>query len=617
VLAFVGTALCAAPAAQAPPDAVPQTVDEFQAAAVRVLADTGVPGAGLALVRAGGVEWEGGVGFADRDRRLPVTANTQFRVGSISKTFVAIALMQLAEDGLLDIDAPVREIVPDVEIENAWEASDPVRVIHLLQHTAGFDDMHFNEMYVPDGEAERPLGAVLRINPSSRRVRWQPGTRMAYSNPGYAVAGLVLETAAAMEFEDYIAHEIFAPLEMHDSSFRPADAGRDQMARGYSDDDGPPLPLRGIYLRPAGAMLSSPHDMARFVQMLLGWGELGAAFVIDPEFLGNMEYPRTTLAARAGLRDGYGSGIASRLDLPYKMLGHDGGIQGFVSSYGYSPARDVGYVVLLNSTGPRAMEAMRRLSTMAVSYLKRDVEPPPRPQVSVPAEILDRYAGYYHDANPRGQFLWPARWLLNGRSVFREGDTLYVQQLLGRRVPLVPVTESSFRFDNDLDASRVFVPDNEGALVLTGPQLYSVRLPRWRVEVIRIPLLISFVLLASVAVVGVVWAARITRGRPRGFWELKIALLLCPLAVLLPALALWIIPASQWGTPNAATITVFVATLFIPTLAVVVALFTLGAARQMASRWLTTYAACVALAMAAISFYLSSHDLLGIRLWTY
>jgi CubicO group peptidase (beta-lactamase class C family) len=364
---------------QAVADPSPQTVDEFREAAARVLAETGVPGAGLALVRRDGVEWAGGVGFADRDRQTPVTADTRFRVGSISKTFVAMAIVQLAEDGFINLEAPVYEVAPDVDIDNPWDETHPVLVIHLLQHTAGFDDMHFNEMYLRGPEPERSLEDVLRLNPRSRQVRWPPGTRMAYSNPGYAVAGLILERTAAMPYEDYIQQEIFDPLQMTSSSFRLTADDEMQLARGYATAGGPPVGFPRIYLRPAGNMVSSAHDMARFVQMLLGWGELGDAFVIDPEYLGNMEQPRTTLAVDAGLRNGYGSGIATRLDLPYKMLGHDGGIDGFLSSYAYSPARDVGYVVLLNSTAPRAGEALRRLSRMAVSYLKRDVTPPEKP----------------------------------------------------------------------------------------------------------------------------------------------------------------------------------------------------------------------------------------------
>ena len=615
-LAFLIAVLSAQSPPQ-PPEPVPHTIEEFRTAAARVLDETAVPGAGIALVRQSGVEWEGGVGYADRDRRTPVTATTNFRVGSISKTFIAMSLVQLSEDGQLDLDVPVSEVLPGVAIDNPWEETHPVRVIHLLQHTAGFDDMHFNEMYVPAGEAERPLAEVLQLNPNSRRVRWQPGTRMAYSNPGYGVAGLILETIAAMPYEDYVEREIFAPLEMTSSSFRLTQEDESRLARGYAGPHGPPVAYRQIYLRPAGNMHSSPHDMARFVQMLLGWGELGRAFVVDPEYLGNMEQPRTTLAAEAGLRNGYGTGIFTRVDLPYKLLGHDGGIDGFVSSYGYSPSRDVGYVVLLNSTGPRAGEAMRRLSTMAIGYLKRDVEPPQKPEARVEAPTLDRYVGYYHDANPRNQIAWPVQSLFSGRTIVRDGHMLYSQPLVGERTRLIPVTGSTFRLDNEIDASRVFTTNANGVMVMAGAQLYAERVSRWRIDILRGSLAATLVVIGSVFLVAIVWVARWRRAQPRGFWELKFALLLCPLVTLMPAGGLALTPMMEWGARNAGTMAVFLGSLAIPVLALLVAVFTLGAARERASKRLTTYAGLVALAMGGLSVYLSSHDLLGLRLWTY
>ena len=598
-------------------DPLPQDLDAFRAAVKRVLEESGVPGAGIALVRSDGIEWEGGVGVADRERGTPVTAATHFRVGSISKTFVAAALVQLYEDGAIDFDAPIHEIAPDIAIDNPWEDSDPVRVIHVLQHTAGFDDMHFNEIYVPQGEAELSLEDVLKRNPSSRRVRWRPGTRMAYSNPGYAVAGRLIEKVAAEPYEDYIKREIFDPLEMSTSSFRLKEADEALLAKGYDGPSGLPVPFRRIYLRPAGNLHSSAHEMGRFVQMLLGWGELGEAFIIDPEYLGNMEQPRTTLASRAGLRSGYGSGISMRLDLPFKVLGHGGGIEGFLSSYGYSPSRDVGYVVLINSAGPRAGNAIDRLSSLAIRYLKRDIEPPVRPEATLDAATLDRYVGYYREANPRNQLMWSVQSILSGLSVVRDGNALYTQPLMGSRTRLVPVTEATFRLDTEIDASRIFTLDPDGTMVMAGGQAYAERVSRWRVEMVRVPVLAALPVVASVFIVAIAWIARVRRAQPRGFWDLKIALLLCPIALLLPVIGVWTTPLTDLGARSAGTAAVFIGTLGVPALGLTVAVLTTLAMRAGASRALTTYAAAVALAMGVLSLYLSSQGLLGLRTWNY
>src|SRR5919106_4086522 len=274
---------CSAVSTQQPADDPhPKTVDEFKAAVQKVLDDTRVPGAGLALVRLNGVEWAGGVGFADRDARTPVTADTHFRAGSISKTFVAAALVQLYEDGELDLDTPVGELVSDVEIDNAWLVTDPVRLIHLLQHTAGFGDMHFNEMYNVSDRPDMPLADVLRLNPRSRVVRWKPGTRMSYSNPGYALAGHIIEKLTGQNYEDRIAEKIFKPVGMTNSSFylRPEDHA--VLAKGYASRTGPPVAYSQIYLRPAGNLHTSAADMGKFVHLLLNWGETTEDLVIDP-----------------------------------------------------------------------------------------------------------------------------------------------------------------------------------------------------------------------------------------------------------------------------------------------------------------------------------------------
>src|SRR5207249_7289401 len=127
--------------------------------------------------------WAGGVGLADVAARHPVTAETHFRVGSISKSFVALALLQLVERGAISLDARVKDVAPELIIENRWESTRPVTVANLLEHTAGFDDMHFTEMYNRTDRPDIPLREVLALNPRSRRVRWPPGNRLSHLHP--------------------------------------------------------------------------------------------------------------------------------------------------------------------------------------------------------------------------------------------------------------------------------------------------------------------------------------------------------------------------------------------------------------------------------------------------
>ena len=604
------------PAAQPPAaDPHPKTVDEFKAAVQKVLDDTGIPGAGLALVRLDGVEWAGGVGYADRDARTPVTADTHFRAGSISKTFIAAALVQMYEDGELDIDTPVVELASDVDIDNAWLVTDPVRLIHVLQHTAGFDDMHFNEIYNVSDPPDMPLVDVLRRNPRSRVVRWRPGTRTSYSNPGYGLAGYILEKLSGQKFEDRIAEKIFAPVGMTNSSFylRPEDEAL--LAKGYSSRTGPPVPYTQIYLRPAGNLHTSAGDLGKFVHLLLNWGETAEDLVVDPEYLSNMEHPRTTLASAAGLRNGYGTGIASLMIDGFPMLGHGGGIEGFVSQYAYSTTRDAGFVVLLNGT--YSGEAMRRITQLATRYLKKDVDPPPKPEETIAEEILRGYEGYYHPANPRNQAFAFIEWLMAGQTIRVDGNRLQMTPAFGEASTLVPVSETLFRFENDPEPTRVFTKDENGVAVLTGGFAYLERRPRWRIESVRWPVLISAALVLTPLIMLVPWLVHARRAQPSGFWWLKACLVLCSIAFVLPVIGVLNVPGTQMGTLNVWTAMIFAGSLLFPAAAILAFLFTTDALLSAAGKWVSGYALLVSVAALFVSGYLATWGMLAFRPWSF
>lgn len=612
--------LILAPAAtlsQSPADPNPKTLDEFKAAVQKVLDETGVPGAGIALVRLDGVEWAGGVGYADRDARTPVTADTHFRAGSISKTFVASALVQMYEDGEVDLNTPVAELVPDVQIDNAWMIEEPVRLIHLLEHTAGFDDMHFNELYNISHAADLPLVEVLKINPSSRVVRWKPGTRMSYSNPGYAIAGYVIEKLTGQKYEDRIAQEIFKPVGMTASSFYLTAGDHGLLAKGYDERNGPPVPYPQIYLRPAGNLHSTPADLGKFVQVLLNWGEMPDDLVIDPEYLSNMEHPRTTLAFRGGLRTGYGTGLASSFVDGYPMLGHNGGIMGFASTFAYSTSRDVGYVVLLNAT--YAPDAMRRISRLAIRYLKADVEAPPKPEAQIDESVLRGYEGYYHQANPRHQSMAFIDWLRAGQTVRVSGNRLEVNPVFGSSITLIPVANNLFRLEADPEPSRAFVADEAGTMVMTGGSLYLERRSRWRVDAIRWPVLMSLAVMLTPLPMALVWFIQglSRRSAKREGGPLKVSLVLAGIGLVLPMVAMMNVSDLDLGTRNIWTNAVFAGSIVVPVAAIVSFLLVIDAFLSGAGKWLRGYALVVSIAALIVSGYLSAWGMIAFRPWAY
>src|SRR5882762_6914692 len=381
----------------------PKTVEELQKAMKDVLDKERVPGAGVALVANGQLLWCGGIGKADVASGREMNCDTEFRVGSISKTFVALALLKLQEDGKINLYARLQDVAPEIPFRNHWEATHPVRIVNLLEHTAGFDDMEPSEVYNLKDRYDFPLLDVFKRFQKPQVTRWPPGTRMSYSNPGNAIAGYLIEKMSGQSFDLYIREAFLRPLGMEKADFPFTDANRPVLAVGHEKNPPRAVGYPFIYLRPAGDLKASPGELAKLVQFLLRRGKTGETQLVKPESILRMEVPETTLAARNGLRLGYGLANYSSVQGGVVTHGHDGGIDGFVSSYRYMPEHNWGYVVLLNSANSgRALEELNRL---AIDFLSRGFPKPQQAVISLAPQQLEKYAGYYASRAPRSQLL--------------------------------------------------------------------------------------------------------------------------------------------------------------------------------------------------------------------
>ena len=144
----------------------------------------------MAIVHKDGPEWVTGLGVADVATDRAATADTLFRIGSTSKAFTSLSILAAGRPGQVSLDDPVHKLVPDVWFENRWESTDPIRIVNLLEHTTGWDDLHFRE-YAKQAPDYMSVREGLDYDHHSRTSRWRPGTRMAYCNSGPAVAAYV------------------------------------------------------------------------------------------------------------------------------------------------------------------------------------------------------------------------------------------------------------------------------------------------------------------------------------------------------------------------------------------------------------------------------------------
>ena len=602
------------------PTATPANIEELKSAVAAILKEHGVPGIGIALVTKDKVVWTGGVGKADIAANRDVTADTMFRVGSITKGFVALTALQLAEQHKLDLDEKVADAAPEIPVVNQWEATNPVTLAELLEHTAGFDDFSLAEFYDFDSPPEKPLKWTLTHFRGPEVARWKPGSRMSYSNPGYGLAGYLLEKAGGAPLEDQIAANILRPLGMAHSDMRLSAEVKDQLAQGYEDSS--PVPYYPIYLRPAGELKSSPNEMAHFVRMMLNRGELEGVRIVSAESITRMETPETSLAARAGLKNGYGLGNYADLEFPILQRGHDGGIDGFLSRYIYIPDAGAGYFYSINASGS-AGRAMRQLDALLYNFMTNGVKAHQEPAVKMVKGASD-WEGYYEPRSPRQAMLRYAEILTGGQFVNVDSRGIHVRPLFGTPRTLIPVGPNLFRTEKGAAAGTIFTTDGKDNVVMISsvppgipvPVYFVKTSPIWPMTRLVLVLGALFVMLTSV-VFAIIWIPRKVFGRMKGAPHLAVRILpLLATISLLAAFAMVLTSAPVYlARPGLASITFFIGTIAFAILSIAGLALALTSMRWRMSRGVQIHSLLVATACVGLTSYLAYWHQLGVRLW--
>src|ERR1035437_8273441 len=199
-------------------DNKPKTLTELKNSIQKILRDTKTPGAGVVLVSGDETILLEGFGKADIEKNIAVNENTMFRLGSISKMYVALAILKLQEEGRLSLKDKIRDLIPEIKFNNPWEDKYPIRIDNLLEHTTGWGDWHFAEL-ASDDPKPKTLKESLDYYPKSRTSKFIPGTRIQYSNVGTSVAAYIVEKVSGLTFEDYIDKYIFKPMGMENMTY--------------------------------------------------------------------------------------------------------------------------------------------------------------------------------------------------------------------------------------------------------------------------------------------------------------------------------------------------------------------------------------------------------------
>lgn len=369
-VAFFALSFAAPAARQAPsqPDytAAIRQIDALAADAYR--ADP-LGGVTVGVVVGPTLVWTASYGFADAEAKRPASADTVYRIGSITKQFTALMLLQLAEQEKVRLTDPVENYVPEISaIPRFHAAAPPITLVQLATMTSGLA----REPKGPPDHSRGPVigwtKKVLEALPQAS-YQYEPGTQYLYSNIGYATLGLALERAASRPFTEYVQERIVGALGMTRTAFELTPAMRTHVARGYSRRDGKvdwtaaerELDGRG-YRVPNGALMSTVGDLARFIAFELGEGP----WIIKKETQ-DANFTRLHLATGT-LASGYGVGFQATRRGTLVALGHGGSTAGFRASALFDRSSRTGVIVLRNSdldAGGLALRALEKIAAVA------------------------------------------------------------------------------------------------------------------------------------------------------------------------------------------------------------------------------------------------------------
>jgi CubicO group peptidase (beta-lactamase class C family) len=301
-----------------------------------------IPGLVFIFVQGGEVLFSRGYGYADLERDIPFRPDSSStRIGSISKPFVATAVMQLVEQGKLDLDGDINQYLTAFQVENTFPQ--PVSLAHLLTHTAGFEDPPYTSN--TDPAQVQPLGAYLAEHMPPRSH--PPGEVNIYSNHGYALAALIVEEVSGTPFDQYVEQNIFKPLQMAHSRYLLAPPLPENMAKGYRYRDGvqvsQPMDYDSDY--PSGSIVSTAEDMAHFILAHLGDGCYQSECILGPDTVAEMHRRQAeTPFEGQNVTFGFVEGLIDDV----RLVGHSGAIRGFGSSLDLLPEHDMGYFFSFN-----------------------------------------------------------------------------------------------------------------------------------------------------------------------------------------------------------------------------------------------------------------------------
>jgi CubicO group peptidase (beta-lactamase class C family) len=307
-----------------------------------------IPGAAVALVREGRVIFSQCYGYADSEKKVPITEDTYFMAGSLTKSFTALAVLNLIEQGKIDPHADIKKYIPDFSIRNLNDAQVPITVNHLLTHTSGL----MIDYYVRSARGRKYSTADLLSQLQNQYLCFKPGSAYKYSNIGYRLLGIMIEQVTGQRFEDYLEKEVFKPLGLNDSSFDYTADMALRMSKGHNGDT--ETSRVDDEDRSASGLFSTLRDLTAFLTFLSSKaaqlpGGMNNNKIIDL-IIKNAD-PSIDTFYDSKNRYSYGWYLNSyQFKGIHSVLSTSGNINGFCTAITYIPEERLGIAILTNSS---------------------------------------------------------------------------------------------------------------------------------------------------------------------------------------------------------------------------------------------------------------------------
>ncbi|MBN2335172.1 serine hydrolase [Candidatus Bathyarchaeota archaeon] len=411
-------------------------VKELESYIFKRMGESGVVGLSVATIKDGQVNYKRGFGFRDYDKGTSADPDTLYCIGSVTKTFTALAVLQLSERGLLSLDDPIDRYVEF----NAEPMGEPILVRHLLSHSSGLPSLGYAEAtlgavtgtYEAWFPISSPRDLLVFMDGAEDWVLAKPGQRHAYLNEGYIMLGSIIEEVSGQGYSDYVTENILEPLGMLRSTYLEEDVDADgDVATPYvTNSEGEKEATRYPYgqMISDGGLMSTAVEMARYLRMLMNGGELDGRRIAEAETIREAMAPKIKTVEEPYDGEGqhyYGYGLRIKSGfLGHDLIHHSGSVYGSSGYMGFIPGERVGVVVLANGgyylqdIGEYALALLMGRDSMEAPYFRR-------------VRALDDLTGTYTTFRGTSSY-----------EVTRSGGVLQLTMSYGTRsytVPMIPV----------------------------------------------------------------------------------------------------------------------------------------------------------------------------------